>query len=397
MAEDEDKPEDDIEDEDDSDLFQPPPPDKADDDDQPPGDAPGDPLGDALAEGAVGDAPGGAEEVSGGEDDSSADEDDGELFAQEEEGPAPGGHEPVLPTTSEEDEDTGADEDADLFGDSATADEDEDQDADEDSDESSGGARQRYPWLQTSGEEEEEELEEEHFLQGRALIIVGAGVVFVIFAALIWFLYAQGDDAPRDEDVALIEAPEGPAKVEPEDRGGMEVPDQDKLVFDRVSGEETEVEENLLEGPEETMAVPESAPESLDQLVDALVQEDAAVDAGAEDEAVAAPPVETPAVATEPAPAPVATPTAAPVTADGTHVVQLGSFGSVERAETAWRVMKNRHSITLAGMGNDIQRADLGARGVFYRLRTEALGLDDAQDLCADLKADGQDCLIVRR
>lgn len=428
MAEDEDKPEDDIEDEDDSDLFQPPPPAKTDDDSAPPEDAPGDPLGDALAEGAAGDG----EPDSEDQEEVPDDEDDGELFAQEQEGPAPGGHEPVLPTVNEEDDgdDTGADapdasdapeapdapeasddaDDADLFAESADADDDEDQDEDDDEDddeESSGRARQRYPWLQISDEDEEEELEEEHFLQGRALIIVGAGVVFVIFAALIWFLYTQGDEAPGDEEVALIEAPEGPAKVEPEDRGGMEVPDQDKLVFDRVSGEKTQVEENLLEGPEETMAVPESsqgssqesAPESLDQLVEALVQEDATADAaadtGAEDEAVAAPPVETPAVAAEPEPAPE--PVAAPRAARGTHVVQLGSFGSMDRAETAWRVMKNRHSITLAGMGHDIQRADLGARGIFYRLRTEALGLDDAQDLCADLKADGQDCLIVRR
>ncbi|MCH8862532.1 MAG: SPOR domain-containing protein [Proteobacteria bacterium] len=408
MAEDDDRPEDDIDDDDDSDLFQPPPPDKAEDKDASPEDAPGDPLSDALAEGAAGDD----EAESGDQEEEPGDEDDGELFAQEEEGPLPGGHEPgghepVLPTTDEEDEDTDADapevdEDVDLFSESADTDEeeDEDQDAGDDDEEPSGGARQRYPWLQTSGEEEEEELEEEHFLQGRALIIVGAGVVFVIFAALIWFLYAQGGDAPRDEEVALIEAPEGPAKVEPEDRGGMEVPDQDKLVFDRVSGEETEVEENLLDGPEETMAVPESsqesASESLDQLVDALVQEEVVADAGAEEEAVAAPPVETPAVAAEPAPEPVAAP-AAPVTAGGTHVVQLGSFGSADRAETAWRIMKNRHSITLAGMGNDIQRADLGARGIFYRLRTDALGLDDAQDLCADLKADGQDCLVVRK
>ncbi len=434
MAEDEDKPEDDIEDEDDSDLFQPPPPDKTDDDSAPPEDAPGDPLGDALAEGAAGDS----DTDSGDQEEVPDNDDDGELFAQEEEGPAPGGHEPVLPTVNDDgDDDTGADApeeaaeapeapeapeaddadaaaaDADLFAESADADQDEDEDDDEDEDEdeeSSGGARQRYPWLQISDEEEEEELEEEHFLQGRALIIVGAGVVFVIFAALIWFLYTQGDEAPGDEEVALIEAPEGPAKVEPEDRGGMEVPDQDKLVFDRVSGEKTQVEENLLEGPEETMAAPESSqesapespPESLDQLVEALVQEDATADAaadtGAEDEAVAAPPVETPAVAAEPEPAPepVAAP-AAPAAARGTHVVQLGSFGSADRAETAWRIMKNRHSITLAGMGNDIQRADLGARGIFYRLRTEALGLDDAQDLCADLKADGQDCLIVRR
>lgn len=402
MAEDEDKPEDEIEDDDDdSDLFQPPPPDKPVEEDGPteeegPAEEDGDddhsapdPLGEALAEGAAEDAPGHV----------------GTDLGEEGEEPAPGGHHPVLSggeddadddNDDDNDDDVDRGEDTDLFSE-ADSEDDEDEDEDEDSDAAEGGARQRYPWLQLSGEEEEEP-EEEHFLHGRALIIVGAGVVFVIFAALIWFLYAQGDEAPRDQDVALIEAPEGPAKVEPEDRGGMEVPDQDKLVFDRVSGQETELEDNLLDGPEVPGAVPtEALPETMDELVDALVLEEAVeetpldsiADASPVEEPVAAPePVET-VTPIEPAPQP-----AAP---SGTHMVQLGSFASTERAETAWRVAKNRHSITLAGLGNDIQRADLGARGIFYRLRTEALGEVDARDLCSDLKADGQDCLVVRR
>ena len=86
-----------------------------------------------------------------------------------------------------------------------------------------------------------------------------------------------------------------------------------------------------------------------------------------------------------------------PVARSGTHMVQLGAYGSAERAEIGWRTIKNRHSITLSGLIYDIQRADLGARGVVYRLRTEALGEADARDLCADLKAAGQDCLVVRR
>ncbi len=418
MAEDEDRPEDEIEDEDDSDLFEPPN---------------ADPLGDALADAAAGDMAG---DMAGGEEDGEAEEqeeDDSDLFAPpadeadepeteadepEAEAPALGGHQPVLPVTVDETgareeyqddaQDHAQDEDADLFG--APGDEEEDQDGDpaeaaagdpDEDEESSGEARQRYPWLQRSDEPEEPE-EEEHSLQGRTLIFVGAGVVFVIFAALIWFLYSTGDEPPRDQDVALIEAPEGPAKVVPEDRGGMEVPDQDKLVFDRVSGQETQLEENLLAGPEEPVGLPDSAPESLDELVDALIDDGETV---ATREASAGSPEEEPAAAVEAAPVETvpakstavetAPPPATP--AGGTHVVQLGSYGSLERAGTAWRVVKNRHSIILAGLDNDIQRADLGARGVFYRLRTEPLGPGEARDLCADLKAAGQDCLVVRR
>lgn len=381
MAIDDDRPEDEIENEfedgDDSELFEPPSE---------------DPLSDALAEAAAGDggdSPHHQDEESG--------EDDSDLFeppsyeAEEPvtEAPATSGHQPVLPTTDDETEHQ--DEEADLFG--APDDEADDAGDEEEDEEVPEGARQRYPWLQQS-DEEEEELEEEHSLQGRTLIFVGAGVVFVIFSALIWFLYSAGDEAPGDEDVALIEAPEGPAKVEPEDRGGMEVPDQDKLVFDRVSGQETEMEENLLEGPEEAVMLPDQETDAVpDQLLDdrEIIETPFAHRPAVEEAApVESAPVEEPApVETAPPPPPAA--------ASGTHMVQLGSFGSMERAETAWRVMKNKHSITLAGLGNDVQRADLGARGVYYRLRTEALALGEAQDLCADLKADGQDCLVVRR
>jgi Na+-transporting methylmalonyl-CoA/oxaloacetate decarboxylase gamma subunit len=389
MAEDEDRPEDDIEDEDDSDLFEPPSV---------------DPLGDALAEAAAA----GEDVAAPPQESEEQEEDDSDLFeppldAVDEpvaEAPEPGGHQPVLPVVEE---DIAVEEEsADLFDAPDSTPDGADEDAPEEDEEP---ARQRYPWLQRSEEEEEPE-EEEHSLQGRTLIFVGAGVVFVIFSALIWFLYSTGDEVPGDQDVALIEAPEGPAKVAPEDRGGMEVADQDKLVFDRVSGQETPMEEKLLAGPEEPIALPESAPESLpeslDELVDALLDEEdsTAISATADTSAgtpvaeaapVEAAPVAAAPVETAPPPAPQ------PVAASGTHVVQLGAYGSAERAETGWLVVKNRHSILLAGLGNDIQRADLGARGVFYRLRTEALALEEARDLCVDLKAAGQDCLVVQR
>ena len=44
-----------------------------------------------------------------------------------------------------------------------------------------------------------------------------------------------------------------------------------------------------------------------------------------------------------------------------------------------------------------IERADLGARGVFYRLRAGAFGSrEGASDFCDAYKSTGGDCIVVR-
>ncbi len=81
----------------------------------------------------------------------------------------------------------------------------------------------------------------------------------------------------------------------------------------------------------------------------------------------------------------------------GTHVVQVGSFRSEEEALADWRRIERRFPQLLAGTGRHIEPADLGERGVFYRLRIGPFGsVDGARTHCQALKDGGQDCLAVR-
>jgi cell division protein FtsN len=97
----------------------------------------------------------------------------------------------------------------------------------------------------------------------------------------------------------------------------------------------------------------------------------------------------TPAKTTAPAPA-------KPV-GGGSYVLQIGAYTSQADAETAWKAYKARHSALLSGYSDDVQQADLGAKGTWYRLRIGGLSDKEAATaLCDKLKADGGACILGR-
>ncbi|MEE1569034.1 MAG: hypothetical protein V1255_03880, partial [Alphaproteobacteria bacterium] len=59
-------------------------------------------------------------------------------------------------------------------------------------------------------------------------------VSFGFFAFIIWFSYQQGYQEGSESTPRLITADVNPTKVRPDKPGGMEIPDQDKLVYNRV-------------------------------------------------------------------------------------------------------------------------------------------------------------------
>jgi len=58
--------------------------------------------------------------------------------------------------------------------------------------------------------------------------------------------------------------------------------------------------------------------------------------------------------------------------------------------------MQSKFGTTLTGTEKRVQRADLGARGVFYRLQVGAFDTrDNASAFCNHLKSRGGDCIVV--
>jgi hypothetical protein len=97
------------------------------------------------------------------------------------------------------------------------------------------------------------------------------------------------------------------------------------------------------------------------------------------------------------APTPAPKPVAAKPAAGGGYVLQIGAYKSQADADAAWKTYKGKHAALLSGYNSDVQQADLGEKGTWYRLRVGGLGDKEvATALCDRLKADGGACIPGR-
>jgi len=108
-------------------------------------------------------------------------------------------------------------------------------------------------------------------------------------------------------------------------------------------------------------------------------------------------PVPAPAAPAAKPAAPAPTAPAAPQTAAlGGWQVQLAASRAATAAKTEGERLKQKHSDVLGKLTVNIVRADLGAKGVFYRIRLgPARDKDEARAVCAQLAKRGQGCLVI--
>jgi cell division septation protein DedD len=228
-----------------------------------------------------------------------------------------------------------------------------------------------------------------------------------------------------DAEVPLIRADSGPIKVRPEEPGGMDVPDRDKLVYDRIDGNgERSAVERLLPPPEMPMAQPVPAPEAQGVEERPAAQEPSPLIPGTQAPVAKTEPPPVPApervvpsvedVLSAMRPPPPVDPKAQDTPAEtklkaeaakatvpakvGGFLIQLAAVRSRERADTEWQRLRQRNSDLLGNLDLSVMRADLGPdKGVFFRLRAGPLTNEAAaQTLCQKLSERKIGCLVVR-
>lgn len=87
-----------------------------------------------------------------------------------------------------------------------------------------------------------------------------------------------------------------------------------------------------------------------------------------------------------------------PLTAPGQFRVQLGAFRAPALAAQAWNQIAHAHPALVTAMSHAVEKADLGARGVYYRLQAgDFQTATDARSRCADFTAHQINCIVVRR
>jgi SPOR domain len=244
----------------------------------------------------------------------------------------------------------------------------------------------------------------------RASRIVAALLVMALFAGGLWFAYIEGMrhvGATGDSgDVPLIRADTRPIKVKPDEPGGMHIPDRDMLIY----GKSRPVVEHLLPPPEQPMALPATPPPPSPTPAVAA--------AGAP---AAGPPAAGPSLAALPSATPPAAAAAQPAQSDAGSPVnprpapgkpgearslpakigglrlQLGAVRSEGVARAEWDRIKRTNPDLLGHLTAVAVRADLGDKGVYYRIQAGPVGdAATADRLCSALKQRHLGCIIVR-
>ncbi|MCS6760069.1 MAG: SPOR domain-containing protein, partial [Candidatus Devosia euplotis] len=75
--------------------------------------------------------------------------------------------------------------------------------------------------------------------------------------------------------------------------------------------------------------------------------------------------------------------------------VQLASQRSEAEARQSAQNMVTRYGPLFGGANLEVQRVDLGVKGIYYRVRVPANSLEQANLICTNVKAAGGDCFTL--
>lgn len=260
----------------------------------------------------------------------------------------------------------------------------------------------------------------------RRYSVLAAIVILAAFGGFVLYSYFGDASEPGDQLGALpvLRADIESGKQRPEDPGGMEVPYQDRVVLnDLEEGSEGGRVERLLPPPESpnlpagsesltelpALGVSEKA-ETIEDLLtqdgmpaadspavpgdEAVVEEAQGVAENEEQQVATLAIKEAPKSVPEPEESGVAP--AAGV--ENAFVVQLASVKEKGRIAVEWRKLQEKHPDLLGGKDYLIQEVKIENQGTFYRLQTGKFSSrGEADNLCADLKARSQHCIVVKR
>ena len=89
--------------------------------------------------------------------------------------------------------------------------------------------------------------------------------------------------------------------------------------------------------------------------------------------------------------------TAAETSSSGGYAVQVSSQRSEAEAHAAFRALRSKFPNQLGGREPIVRRADLGAKGIYYRAMVGPFAsMEEAAGMCSNLKAAGGTCLVQR-
>ena len=254
--------------------------------------------------------------------------------------------------------------------------------------------------------------------------ILGVGLAGLVG----WFILSPDYKKAEDAEIPVVRRPQTAIKVQPADPGGMEILNQDKTVYDIVEKKDSEdiKVENLLPPPEEpslvAVQIEEEKAEKEVAQVDPIKEaekifeaEDKVAKQKQEIENIKEEPkIETSQEPKEaikivsveekpkteikqPVPEEKKNETKESSAPLGSWQIQLISSPNKAAMEKAWSDLTKKY-VALQKLPHEVESADLGSKGTFYRLKAGAFkDREEADKLCNTIKARGGSCLVKKK
>jgi hypothetical protein len=283
-------------------------------------------------------------------------------------------------------------------------------------------ARAQYDDLDEFFEEDEEESEA---ADGRGVVYALRHVIiaFIALGALVVlarYAHEKGKAAEVLKDIPLIRADEKPFKIKPENPGGMDIPHQDKTIYQMLeepSGQKEEIK-RILPLPEKPVPPSEVKPEdaSFVKAREAMVNSEPVraprVEklVGGSEKPKLKPATKPKATRVEkPKPAPkvkplvesASKPKITPLVSQGGGgevAVQLGALRTREEAELVWQKLGKSHvDVMPPALRKGVEPVAVEGKGTLYRLQAKGFASpQQAAELCKALTSRNQPCFVVK-
>lgn len=215
----------------------------------------------------------------------------------------------------------------------------------------------------------------------RAMLLLAGGFGGLLLLGLILLkVYSPGTRG--DGEPPRILADTSPYKSAPENPGGEQIPNQDKTVYDVISGENRSSGVTIVPDSENPVTVTPNPGQ-------------ATIIVKKPDGTLPKPDV-------KPAPKPVVRAPAKQAqvyVGQSNYVVQVASLRSQDEANSGWTTLNKKHGNMIpAALYADIKRVELPGKGVFHRLRVAGFAdKASAKQFCDQLKTRKQDCIVVTK
>ena len=253
--------------------------------------------------------------------------------------------------------------------------------------------------------------------RGQILTVMVSIAAIASFGLVVWWAHNQDVKAGgRGLEPLVVQAPTTPARVKPENAGGLVPPNQDKEVFNRIAPGATPPQpEKLLSAattpklPANGLPAPSAPREPQAKGAPTPLQTPTPIQSNAQGSGQGTGPTPAPAV---PSPAPTVTQAATPTQPaesspsiaslisdmsgpSGGWRVQIAAVKTEDVAKSTWARLQSAHGDVLSNLRMQALRVDLGDKGVWYRVQAGPLDEKQAQGVCGTLRGRKADCVPV--